>query len=720
MSVFCLLPLCYCDADVVLYNHNWHVTIDPATLALRIQVASHPSIVISEGTSPQKVLPVLQIPGQKAKWQWEQGEWQLQAELQGCDLLLTIHAKQPGRLLILQQPAAANGQGLILPLSEGHYIPQTHSLWEDYLLQLQNGEELNTIQDLSLPLWGMDHGHYSLHWIFTNPFNNKFTFQRDASSGISLAFSHEFTILEPTQPFTAILHLANNNRLAGAQRYRQWLLAQKRFEPLAHKIYQQPEGKKLLGATHLYLWGNGPLSVEDVRDWPALIKGLRADISFSREIWQRLDRDIHDAKYLWSAEKPQVQPEQKHLFIRVFNQALTDLARSHWQKPTIDLEQLGSCYKRLHAGLEQLQAANLTNLWLGIADGWEGGLWHPAAVTRAVQAGYLIAPYDSYETALPPDLHRDWSTAHLGEEVFSQCGIIQADGQVKSGFQQQGVYTNPSCVRPFLQQRIRRIQNTSGYNSLFIDCYAAGMLFDDYRQEFLMSQARMAQENINSMRWVGDQLKLVVGSENGNAVTARGLHFAHGMQTSPFGWKDFDLQNNSESIYYLGNWYPTEEPTLFFKKVPLREPYKTVLFDVRYRLPLYQAVFHDSVITTHHWLLDNLKLNNVQRERTLTQLLYNVPPLFHINRATLKQRLPDIQRQDAFFKPLHQWLATQALIEFRWLNQEGSLQQTQFTDGSWLIANFGSVQQHHEGEELPAYSVTAKLSSGAISRYIVE
>ncbi|MBW4964706.1 glycoside hydrolase, partial [Sulfitobacter sp. CW3] len=78
---------------------------------------------------------------------------------------------------------------------------------------------------------------------------------------------------------------------------------------------------------------------------------------------------------------------------------------------------------------------------------------------------------------------------------------------------------------------------------------------------------------------------------------------------------------------------------------------------------LYQAVFHGSVITTHHWLFDSLKLSNVQAANELTQLLYNVPPLYHLSAATLKQRLPVIQRQDRFFRPLHQRLATQAMTD---------------------------------------------------------
>jgi hypothetical protein len=142
---------------------------------------------------------------------------------------------------------------------------------------------------------------------------------------------------------------------------------------------------------------------------------------------------------------------------------------------------------------------------------------------------------------------------------------------------------------------------------------------------------------------------------------------------------------------------------VFFKSVPLKEPFRTVYFEPTMRLPLYQAVFHGSVITTHHWLFDSLKLSNVQAANELTQLLYNVPPLYHLSAATLKQRLPVIQRQDRFFRPLHQRLATQAMTDFRWLTADKQVQQTTFADGTRLVVNFAA--EEHQG--YAARSVTA-------------
>ena len=350
-----------------------------------------------------------------------------------------------------------------------------------------------------------------------------------------------------------------------------------------------------------------------------------------------------------------------------------------------------------------------------MGEGWEGGLWHPEAIRAGVDAGFLMAPYDSYETALSATENPDWTTAHLGAKAYRDCAIVLKDGKLKTGFQKSGHYTDPRCVRPLLEARVKAVQAKAGFNAWFLDAYATSMLFDSYRSDASMTQAQNAEGNIEASRWINTVPKLVTGSEDGNAITAQGILFAHGMQTPVIGWGDPEMTKDQQSPYFVGNWYPTEQPAVFFKSVPLKEPFRTVYFEPTMRLPLYQAVFHGSVITTHHWLFDSLKLSNVRGDNELTQLLYNVPPLYHLSAATLKARLPIIQRQDRFFRPLHQRLATQAMTDFRWLSADKQVQQTTFADGTRLVANFSAEEKQGyagrsitvlaEGEEPVVYQV---------------
>jgi hypothetical protein len=716
------------SAPITLSNADWNLELDPATLAISVQPRGQKILQISSGTSPQRVSR-LHTNATQADWQWENGI-KLNASIQGRDLWLRLSADREQEVVLVQQRAAASGTALLLPLGEGRYIPRGERVIQDYLLQHQS--EMNTSEDLSLPLWGMFYGNYSLSWILTNPFNNTLRLQPDGE-GMSLNLRHRFTRLDLTQPMTWRLHLgASDDLLDGAHAYRQWLFETGRFTRLSDKLQTTPSASRLIGASHIYLWGTGPLTMTDVRDAAGFVALLRADTPYASALREQFDAETRG---ILNAAGTTPDRYQIRVLVNAVNQAMTARARSQWQVDAPDWGRLAEFYRqqsaRMQAALgsaltpdpqrwggslslntmERLKRAGLTRLWLG-TDSWEGGLWHPAAVRAGVAQGYLVGSYDSYETALPTGKQPNWNTAQMGNAIYKNCGVMQENGKLKSGFKQSGYYTNPDCVRPTLQARVDALIKASGYNSWFLDAYATGMVFDDYHPQHSMSQRQMAESYADSMQWVSANRKLVLGSENGNASTTRGLLFAHGMQVPVMAWGDVDMQSNRRSPYYLGRWYPDEQPEVFFTTVPLKQQYAQVFYNPAYRLPLYQAVFHDAVITSTHWLYDNFKFSNVDHDNRLTQMLYNVPPLYHLSADTIERRLPRIQCTDAFFRPVHQRLATQALSSFTWLSADRTLQQTRFTDGSTLQANFSSTTRQVAGKQLPAHSVTADFPDG--------
>lgn len=713
----------WASANVLLENALWRVEIDPATLAIHVTPSQANTVQASAGVAAHGVSGLTQTAN-RIDWHWDDGAWRLSASLDQRDLSLSITARDPGELGFLRQPGRAMGNGLIWPLAEGHYVPAGDAVWQGFLLEQG---ELNSTQDLSLPLWGVDHGSFTLNWLLTNPYNNRLAFSAEGKN-LGLAVRHEFTSLEPDKPLTFLLSLGTADPLAPAKRYRRWLIDNGQYEPLSEKLQKTPQAKKILGASHIYLWGNDLLGPKDVRSWPALVKLLRGNGALASELRSRFDAETRD---ILANAQPPLNRYQMATLLRSLNGALNTQARKSWQAVVEpDMQQLAEGYGTLRAELAstfsealtasaqgwgsslsantfaQLKAAGLSRLWIGLGEGWEGGLWHPEAVREGVASGYLLAPYDSYETALTATENPDWTTAHLGSRANRQCAIVLNNGQFKRGFQQSGHYTDPRCVRPLLEARIKAVQAGAGFNSWFLDAYATGMLFDSYQADSPLTQAQNAQGNIEASRWLNETLQLPSGSEDGNATTAQGVLFAHGMQTPVIGWGDPDMSKNRKSPYYVGRWFPDEQPQVFFKSVPLKEPYRTVHFAPQTRLPLYQAVFHGSVITTHHWLFDSLKLSNVRAENQLSQLLYNVPPLYHLSAATLKQRLPLIAKQDAFFRPLHERLALQQMTDFQWVSEDRLVQRTTFADGTQLLANFDKREREVAGHKLAGQSIS--------------
>lgn len=714
------------QAAVTLGNAAWTVTLMPDTLDIVAIPAGEAPVRVSSG-GPVHTVTDLQQTATTAAWRWQAPGHALRVTLEGNDLRLDIRASAPGTLRVLRQPAQALGRALAFPLAEGARVPTDDPVWRAFLLERM--DRFNTTQDISLPLWGTDHGRYSLNWVLTQPFDNRMGFEPDGP-GMALTLDHTFTTADQDRPMTLLLHLGQADPLAAARRYRRWREDQGLHEPLADKLAALPAGERLLGAAHVYLWGSGLLAPRDVRDWPQLLTTLRTAPGLPAQVRAALGTE---ARAVLGATGQQPDRYQQQVLVNAINQALDQQLRARWQTATPDLQVLATGHAALRSEvarhfaralqpdpaqwgggvsrhtLETLRDAGLQRLWIGLGEGWEGGLWHAEAIQAGVDAGYLMAPYDSYQTAAKASPTTTWSTTQLGEPAYRDCGITQADGTLKAGFQGEGHYTRPDCVRPLLQARIQAIRAQAPFNSWFLDAYATGMVFSSVAPGPVMTQAENASGNMASMRWVGSTAGLVVGSEDGNATTAGGVVFAHGMQTPVIGWGDAQMHRQRRSPYYVGPWYPEHEPQVFFRAVPLRELFRTIHFAPETRLPLYQAVFHGSVITSHHWLYDSLKLTNVRADNTLTQLLYNVPPLYHLSAGTLAQRLPLMVAQDAFFRPLHQRLATQALVAFRWHDAARRVQETQFTDGTRLVANFTAAPVALEGMSLPGHAIAAFL-----------
>ena len=85
----------------------------------------------------------------------------------------------------------------------------------------------------------------------------------------------------------------------------------------------------------------------------------------------------------------------------------------------------------------------------------------------------------------------------------------------------------------------------------------------------------------------------------------------------------------------------------------MKPEYRRIYADPRFRLPLYQVALHDSIVTTHEWGEGSLKFTDPDHARELLELLYDVPPLYHLNLAEWAKRQAQIVAHYRFFSPIH-------------------------------------------------------------------
>ncbi|MXV82731.1 hypothetical protein F4X88_08050 [Candidatus Poribacteria bacterium] len=520
--------------------------------------------------------------------------------------------------------------GYIFPFFEGSYVPKDDRPWRDFLC---DRGPINTTAGLSMPFWGLDLGERTLTYILTNPFNNQIHFSETETSDLGMRVSHAFTPNWERKRYGVRLSLGAGSPVEPAKQYRQWLIENGAFVSFAEKIEQVPAAEKLLGAAHIYLWGDGP---------------------------------------------------------------------------SVKL-------------LERFAESGLDRLWLGV-DSWQDGFRHPTAVAKARALGYLIGPYDSYHSIHHPNEKDTWETAQFDLPLYETGAIVNADGTKNRGFKKKGYHLSPLVAQPYVEDRVNGIvaQMPTDFNTWFIDCDAYGELFDDYSPSHPATQLDDMNARLARIAWIRDTHNMVVGSEGGAAYAAATLHFAHGMTTPVIGWGDPDMKEKT-SPHYIGGYWPPEGPAIHIKQVPLKPNYLRLYYDPRFRLPLYQIVFHDSVVTTNHWHSGSLKFENAIETLALLEVLYNVPPLYHLNMAEFTKHKAWIQRHYAFFSPLHRQIGGQTMTEFEWLSDNKQVQRTEFGDTVELFANFGTNPFEYEGIVIPGKSVLARwIGTGEIEVFAVE
>lgn len=745
--VLCLTsPWAFAQSLVELPYSDGVFSVDPATLAVTLRRADGQVSLLSAAAFPDTARASSR---RGLRWHISNGDdrFQVEAGIEEDALRLSIRADQPG-LLEWPRPFEAKAiEAYALPFGEGAYVPTDDSQWLDWLVRRYEPDALNAL--LSMPFWSELRVDHSITWLIETPFDTRFgLFEQDSRPLPRI--SHEFNRLAKGAPFTVTIKVGPADPLYGARFYRQWLQAHDRLLSLKQKIARQPQIARLGGAPHIYLWDAGPLKAADITDWPAFLRFFAA----------RRQDERHLASKLWAGFDPSARESfesalqevanwqagvsafRRLELTRALNAALQTVlplkpveplpgnhdpaANVAWgQMIRVRLvEAFGPWLaepRRWGGGLsldtvEALRKAGLSKAWLG-ADDWRDALWHPEAVAAAKASGYLVAVYDSYGSAHPSNLRATWATAQMGDELAA-AGYRDSRGEKIRGFNGRGVYVNSRAVEPYAQKRISAVARAARLNSYFLDVDAAGPELKDYTPGQETSEREDAEARWRRLRFPSDELDLVTGSEGGIAFYVPGIAYSHGIATQPFAWMDPDVGKNKQSPFYRGGYWPPETPDLYFKPVPLKPSLARIVTSAQFRLPLYQLVFHDSLVSTHHWEYGSLKFSSEKETTALLQLLYMVPPLYHLNALVLARDLPFIRAYDKVFRPLHERLFTERLSDFQVLSDDRQVQRTAFSDGTLITVNFSrKTARSPEGRLLPPRSALV-LAPGQVLQLI--
>jgi hypothetical protein len=311
-------------------------------------------------------------------------------------------------------------------------------------------------------------------------------------------------------------------------------------------------------------------------------------------------------------------------------------------------------------------------------------------VRYAESRGYLMARYDTFGSVMDPAT-ADSPVAIFDSELFRTGGILTAKGERLPGFAGRGLELSSEALRraetPFIEQRIAAAK-TLGASAYFVDSDAFGELFEDFDVAHPMTLTRDRENRMDRMRAIL-AAGFLLGSESAVGWSTPVVLFSHGNETiaADAFWK---LLHDKKR---MGGWFPPRRPALFFEEIGLTDEERRELFDPAVRVPLFQAVFHDSVITTDRWEMPLMKAPELVVPQTLFALLYGVPTMWSLDRAALRKHGSRITTLARFFAPLHRRIATLPLDGFTYLSMDRLLQRARFGDTVEITANFAREER---------------------------
>ncbi|MGL6105477.1 glycoside hydrolase [Romboutsia sp.] len=716
-------------------NLDFTFDVDPSNFELSIESKNKKELV----SQPIEKKEVSNLKKSEDKISWTYPKENVDVNIQKQDNYLDIDIKSNNKEESSFTWPKVSGESYILPINEGKFIPSNDKYWKEYL----NEQVYNVIESFSMQFFAVDKKDYSLTYVIKNKYNNEIEF--NSKDKINFSFKHEYPSINENKDYGFRVYVTEKNVVDIAKTYKNYVVEKGEFKTLQEKAEDNKNIEKLYGAPHIYYWDKSIITENDI-DW----KKIRTSIPTDLENWiiELLNTKVEDGKEsvpVFSEIKKQdyVDKYQKAQIVNVLNSVMllkefynpslftdTDnktnkliekgvenlnkielvelnknLLKSKLKDSTTDVKNWAK-YKTTQV-LDEMKKSGMDNAWIGFDD-IEAGYVSPEFVKKAEEYGYLIGPYDSYHSIHEPGKEK-WSTAKFEDTtLYENATIENKEGKKLTGFQGEGRKLNPTLSLPSVKERVSSIvKDGYGFNSWFIDCDATGEIYNDYSKNHTTTMEQDLKARLERMAYIRDKENMVIGSEGGNDFASTTIAFAHGLETPAFSWIDPDMNKNKDSEYYVGRYYsPTGgAPEIFAKQIPLKEKYEKIFIDPAYSLPLFRLVYNNSVVTSYHWQWGTFKIKDKVNDRMMNEILYNTPPMYHLDRAEWDKYKEDIVKHNKVWSEFNKKAIKEEMTDFEILSEDKLVQKSQFGNDLVVVANFSDKDFKYENDNIKPHSL---------------
>lgn len=344
------------------------------------------------------------------------------------------------------------------------------------------------------------------------------------------------------------------------------------------------------------------------------------------------------------------------------------------------------------AWIETLQKAGIRRIL------WSGGGTPEEVENMAANPEVLVGRYDIYTDVYHPDqLKRLGLKSGCNAEAWPN-DVIWSSPNSNDWTRAWGVKDKDGewtycatlcdlCAPEYCRRHIADDLKTKPFNARFLDVTTAGQWKECWNPRHPMNrtQSRIAREKILSV--VSKEYGMVTGGETGHDFSVPFCDYYEGM-LSICSYRVPDSGRNIQQIW-------------------TNAPERVVKYQVgeKYRLPLWELVYHDCTCAGWYWGDYNNKLPQLWPKRDLFNVLYGTMGMFVVNQTHWQEHQPDFVRSYKMTSPVARSTAKFEMTGHEILSADRTVQRTTFANGVRVTVNFGEdIWKDADGTKIPPRS----------------
>jgi len=335
-------------------------------------------------------------------------------------------------------------------------------------------------------------------------------------------------------------------------------------------------------------------------------------------------------------------------------------------------------------------------------------LWSNRGTPESIAAmnemgGILTGRYDIYQDLMDPDLiargivrgtHSDWTQSGWPKDIIIDSrgkwipgwGVKGTDGAMHPC----GVLCDSRAVE-YGRARVPQDLKEHPYRARFIDTTTASPWRECYSPDHPMTRTQSREWKMRLLEYMSKDMRLVTGCETGHEASVPFLHYFEGMLSlGPYRVPDAGRQT-------ARIWDEVPERVAKFQ------------LGHRYRLPLWELVYHDCTVAQWYWGDYNNKLPSLWDKRDLFNALYGTPPMFMFGKKLWEESRGRFVKSYGATCPIARAAGYAEMTDHRFLTPDRDVQQTRFANGITVTVNFSDGVRKVEGfGEMGPMSVRAQ------------